>query len=261
MELRVNRLLAGGVATLLLLIPATAWSQDTGREKQRRAREPGHTTGAIAQPRQRQSTEPREPSRTAARTKPVTRPRPVVLPERSAPERERRAARGVTVIPRPPQPVRPIYHPVTVIERPITRPTYRPIRWGTTVVRLPQRYTVVRFGNLTYYVSDGVYYAPGARPSEYVVVRPPTGAHVTHLPSDATVVAINRRTFYVYQDVWYDDGLTVVPCPYGGWIHELPDEHEVVQYGNERYYRFGGAVYQPSWRDGRSVHFRVEINF
>jgi len=257
MDMRLNWLLVGAVAALVALVPEAARSREQGREARRDPREPGYTSGSVG----RQPTETRERDRGRTRARAVSRPRPVVLPHRRASAAERRTPRRVTVIPRPQRPARPVYHPVTVIERPIARPTYRPIRWGTTVVRLPQRYKLIRFGDVTFYVSDGVYYVRGGRPNEYVVVRPPIGARVDYLPSDSIVVEIGRRTYYFYDDVWYDHDLTVVDCPYGGWAYALPEEYEVIKYGDERYYREGGAVYQPGWRDGRSVYFRVEINF
>jgi hypothetical protein len=262
MNLRLNWLLVGGVTALLALVPEAAQSQERGRETQRNSRKAGHTSGSVGQPTQRRPAETRERDRGRTRTTAVRRPRPVVLPKQRAHAAERRSApRRVTVIQRSERPARPLHHPVTVIERPITRPTYRPIRWGTTAVRLPQRHKVIQFGDATYYVSDGVYYVRGGRANQYVVVRPPVGTRVAYLPSDSIVVAIDKRNYYFYDDVWYDNDLTVVACPYGGWVYALPEEYEVIEYGDERYYRVGGAVYQPGWRDGRTVYFRVEISF
>jgi len=261
MDMRLNWLLVGAVAALVALVPEAATSREREREARRDPREAGRTSGSVSQRMPRRPTETREPNRGRTWARAERRPGPVVLPHRRAFAGERRKPRRVTVIPRPQRPVRPVYHPVTVIERPIARPTYRSIRWGTTVVRLPQRYKIIRFGDVTFYVSDGVYYVRGRHPNEYIVVRPPIGARVDYLPSDSIVVEIGRRTYYFYDDVWYDHGLTVVACPYGGWVYALPEDYEVIEYGDERYCREGGEVYQPGWRDGRSVYFRVEINF
>jgi len=170
-----------------------------------------------------------------------------------------RPARPVVV--RPTRPTVVVQRPVTVINRPIYRPVYRPIRWGTVVRTLPPRYNVVVSAGRTYYVADGVYYAPAYVPGEYVVVRPPIGVRVSRLPADAITVEIDRRTYYYYDDCWYDDDLEVVSVPVGGWLYELPDDYEVVQYVDQVYYRVGGYYYQPGWRENRSAYFRVELRF
>ncbi len=262
MNQRLHWLLAGVVVALLVLVAEPAQSQERGRESSRDAREGRrHTSGSVGRPTQRQAAPVAERGRGRTQPTPAHRPQPVVLPQRRAAAVATPAPRRVTVIPRPERALRPVYHRAVVIDRPISRPTYRPIRWGTTVTRLPRHHRVVQFDTGTYFVADGVYYGRGPRASEYVVVRPPIGARVAYLPSDAIMVGIGRHTYYFYDDVWYDDTLTVVPCPYGGWVYALPYEYEVIEYGPERFYRVGGAVYEPGWRDGRSVYFRVEIDF
>ncbi len=267
-------LLLGFAFAALLLLPSATLGQERDIRRTQRSTPHGspHTSGSVGQPTARPAESGRDRIRDQDRARDrnavITRPAPAVipnrptqLPERSATVITRPVRRPVTVIQRPITPARPVYRPVTVIQRPITRPVYRPIRWGTTVVRLPERYVSVQIGGVSFFVSDGVYYTRGVRPSEYVVVRPPIGARVTHIPSDAIMVEVDRRAYYFYDDVWYDEQLVVVEPPYGGFIYQLPEEHEEIHYGDERYYRVGQAIYQPSWRDGRSVFVRVEINF
>jgi len=269
-------LLTGGLLALLALAPQTAWGQERGRTTGRDARDARdtrssptarsvrdtrHTTGSVRQPT------PRPPGAHAPhldqpRPPTLSRPGPVVLPPRAPAYSEYRgSARRTVTIPRTTRVVRGTRPAVTVVDRRITRPTYRPIRWGTTVTRLPERHMISRYGETTYFIADGVYYIRGGRPTEYVVVRPPIGVRVAYLPSDAVVVEISRRTYYFYDDVWYDDALTVVDCPYGGWRYTLPEEYDVVEYGEDRYYRVGSEYYEPSWRDGRSVYLKIELSF
>lgn len=53
----------------------------------------------------------------------------------------------------------------------------------------------------------------------------------------------------------------MVAPPFGAWVYDLPADYEIIRYGEERYYRAGGAVYHRGWRDGRGVYIRVELNF
>jgi len=279
-------MLAGGMGMILCLSGVAAQAQDRSREIQRvRRGDSGHTSGSVND-RNRDRDNDRDRNRDGDRDRDRNWDRDRDRDrDRNWSDRDRDRDRGrreddrsgafvrrghgpavrrapsrVTVIQRPTQHVRPSYRPITVIQRPITRPTYRPIRWGTRVVQLPSRHVSVQIGGLSLFLSDGVYYQRGPT-NEYVVVRPPIGTRVQYLPHDATPMLIDNRTYYFYDDVWYDDNMYVVETPYGGYVESLPDEYEVVEYGQDRYYRVGNSVYEPGWRDGRNVYFRLDIRF
>ncbi|MFO0838871.1 MAG: DUF6515 family protein [Phycisphaerae bacterium] len=252
--MNIKRCIFGTGLLATVLFAGSAFGQDQNRDRTREIRRV-----------------PRGQSPASGTIRPITRPetsvvreRPTVLPSRPTDRNttiiSRRVERPVTVIERPVY-QRPVLRPVTVINRPISVATYRPVRYGTTVVQLPQRSIALQIGGLTFYASDGVYYSRQPASDTYVVVRPPIGTRVERVPSDSTVIVIDGRTNYFYDDCWYNDQLVVIEPPIGGWLYELPDDHEVILYGGERYYRYGDAVYQPGWRDGRSVYFHVDLRF
>ena len=137
---------------------------------------------------------------------------------------------------------------------------FRPVPYGTCVAALPRGARTVVFGGTTYYDADGVFFAVGATPRSYVVVRPPVGVLVTAIPSDYQVVVIQDRPYYVYDDTYFDTDLHVVEVPVGGYVNTLPPRHDVEVVRGERYFSFSGSFYRPFLRDGLTLYLRVNVH-
>lgn len=128
---------------------------------------------------------------------------------------------------------------------------------GSTVDSLPEKHTVMKIMEITYYYADGVYYA--SFDDIYVVVPPPNGALIETIPPDLSSVTANGTKYYNYGGVFYhkvDNGYQVIAPPTGGIVTKLPGKAYSTLINNDLYYVYGNAYYKRFFR-GNSVIYKI----
>lgn len=159
-----------------------------------------------------------------------------------------------------------------VIHRP--EPYHSSFDLGIRFSTRPSSSIKIRFGGLTLYFSNGVWY--NYEKGYYTVYRPPVGTVIPYSSISTNLYYVDFEVAMDYNNVYYVDSyanfytpvrnfrtygntynsLEVVDAPVGAILYDLPSDYREIVYNGSIYYVIGNSVFEYVYSTSNSWYFR-----